>query len=205
MVAMSTTWADTRHVVSDHVADDRSEDFARFVAQHDRRLLGFAHLVTGNHADAEDILQTALAKAYLKWSRLSRDDFNAEAYIRRIIINEHRSLWRRAFRRREFATEQLPEQPVHDQPVDDETWQRVMDLPPRQRACIALRFYSDMSVADTAEMLHCSEGTVKSQTSRALATLRRMVTAEEGATDAADESETNRTTETNRRREGGPR
>src|SRR5699024_5060815 len=92
MVAMSTTWEGVHPVTSDHVADDRSEDFARFVAQHDRRLLGFAHLITGNHADAEDILQTALAKAYLKWARLGRDDFNAVAYIRRIIINEHRSL-----------------------------------------------------------------------------------------------------------------
>ncbi|HLQ82171.1 MAG TPA: SigE family RNA polymerase sigma factor [Bacillota bacterium] len=175
MVAMSTTWEGVRPVTSDHVADDRSEDFARFVAQHDRRLLGFAHLITGNHADAEDILQTALAKAYLKWARLGRDDFNAVAYIRRIIINEHRSLWRRAFKRREYATDALPEQPVHDAPVEDETWALVQALPPRQRTVVALRFYSDLSVAETAELMHCSEGTVKSQTSRALASLRRAV------------------------------
>lgn len=176
MGTMSTTWEHAGPVTSAHVADGgRDEDFTRFVAQHDRRLLGFARLITGNHADAEDIVQTALAKAYLRWGRLGRDDFNAEAYIRRIIINEHRSLWRRAFRRREYATDAVPEQPVHHEPEIDQTWQHVLALPPRQRSVIALRFYSDLSVADTAALLHCTEGTVKSQTSRALATLRERV------------------------------
>lgn len=198
MVAMSTTWEEVRPVPSDHVADDRSEDFARFVAQHDRRLLGFAHLVTGNHADAEDILQTALAKAYLKWSRLGRDDFNAVAYVRRIIINEHRSLWRRAFKRREYATDALPEQPVHDAPVEDQTWDLVQALPPRQRTVVALRFYSDLSVAETAELMHCSEGTVKSQTSRALTSLRRAVREQDAAGNEPAPTE-------HGRREGGHR
>lgn len=166
------------HVTSAHVADQLAQDFSRFVAQHDRMMLGFAQMIAGNHADAEDLVQTALAKAYLRWNRLSQDDFDAVAYIRRIIINEHHSLWRRAFKRREYATEILPEVGVHDDHRDDELWEQVMALPPRQRAVIALRFYSDMSVADTADALRCSEGTVKSQTSRALSTLRGHITAD---------------------------
>ncbi|HIT76345.1 MAG TPA: SigE family RNA polymerase sigma factor [Candidatus Avipropionibacterium avicola] len=160
------------HVTSPDVADQLAQDFSRFVAQHERMLLGFAQMIAGHRADAEDLVQTALAKAYLKWGRLHRDDFDAVAYIRRIIINEHHSLWRRAFKRREYATEVMPEVGVEDIHPDDELWEQVMELPPRQRAVIALRFYSDMSVADTADVLKCSEGTVKSQTSRALTTLR---------------------------------
>ncbi|MGD7706288.1 sigma-70 family RNA polymerase sigma factor [Microlunatus sp. Y2014] len=87
-------------------------------------------------------------------------------------------MWRRAFKRREYATSELPESPTHDDPSTDLTWQKVLELPPRQRAVVALRYYSDLSVAETAEQLGCSEGTVKSQCSRALAALRTVLEAE---------------------------
>lgn len=167
-------------VASGHVDADPTADFSRFVAQHGRRLTGFARLVAGNATDADDLVQTALARAFLRWPRIATDDFDTLAYVRRIIVNEHRSLWRRAFRRHEVITDEVPEQGTVDEDPLDETWQRVLALPPRQRAVIALRFYSDLSVADTAAALRCSEGTVKSQTSRALDTLRAGIIAERG-------------------------
>ncbi len=179
-MAVSSLTLPVDHVTSASVDDHLAADFTRFVTHHDRVLLGFAQMIAGNRADAEDLVQNALAKAFLRWDRLGSDDFDALAYVRRIIVNDHHSLWRRAFKRREHATEHLPEVGVHDDHPDDELWQQVMGLPPRQRAVIALRYYSDMSVADTAGVLRCTEGTVKSQTSRALATLRGMIEEEGG-------------------------
>lgn len=155
------------------------ESFSQFVAARQHALVGFAHLMTADRATAEDLVQTALAKAYLRWRKLSADGFNAEAYVRRIIVNENASMWRRSWKRREHLTDAVPEQPSHQSLEVDETWNKVMQLPPRQRAVIALRFYSDLSVADTAATLKCSEGTVKSQTSRALANLKSYLRAEE--------------------------
>lgn len=179
--ARTTEAVTSEPVEADPTAQDQQlGDFSRFVAQHGRQLTGFARLVAGNPTDADDLVQTALAKAFLRWQRISADDFDTLAYIRRIIVNEHRSLWRRAFHRHEVVTDEPPEHGTTDADPVDETWERVLALPPRQRAVIALRFYSDMSVADTATVLRCSEGTVKSQTSRALDTLREGILAERG-------------------------
>lgn len=177
-----TTEAVTSGDVDAHLAAAPSpeRDFSRFVARHGRQLTGFARLIAANAADADDLTQTALAQAFLHWKRISADDFDTLAYVRRIIVNEHRSLWRRAFRRHEVVTDQPPDGGSSDDSAIDETWEQVMALPPRQRAVIALRFYSDLSVADTAAALRCSEGTVKSQTSRALDNLRHTILAERG-------------------------
>jgi RNA polymerase sigma-70 factor (sigma-E family) len=166
----------TSSAVAPH-ADDRDldEDFAEFVANRQRSLVGFAHLLCGNHHDAQDMVQTALARTFLKWPRLRQDSYNVEAYVRRAIINESTSLWRRAWKRREHSTDAPPERIQHSEAdeIDDATWEYVVRLPPRQRAVIALRYYEDLSVADTAAALHCSEGTVKSQTFKALGNLRK--------------------------------
>ena len=155
-------------------------DFGDWVEEHQRALLGFAQLVSGNRHTAEDLVQVALTRAYARWPRLGRGDQHPEAYVRRIIVNEHTSLWRRPWKRRELASDALPDRPAPDgDPQPDSTWALVQALPARQRAAIALRFYADLSVADTAALMGCSTGSVKSHTSRAIARLRGVLTDED--------------------------
>jgi RNA polymerase sigma-70 factor (sigma-E family) len=154
--------------------------FCEFVAARQQALLRTAYLLTSDHHAAEDLVQTALAKAYLSWSKL-REPAAAEGYVRRIMVNENTSLWRRAWKRREHSTDALPERaggPDASNGLEqrDEMWALVQTLPPKQRAAVVLRYYEDLSEADTANALGCSIGNVKSQTSRALATLRGRVT-----------------------------
>ncbi len=173
---------------------DVEADFVEYVAARQQALLRTAYVLTGHRHTAEDLLQTALAKAYLSWGRL-RDPHAADAYVRRIMVNEHASWWRRAWRRREASIGVLPE-PRRDGrsaaagfggPAVDETeasgerdamWTLVQTLPPRQKAAMVLRFYEDLSEAETARVLGVSVGTVKSQTSRAVATLRERLATE---------------------------
>jgi RNA polymerase sigma-70 factor (sigma-E family) len=153
--------------------------FCEFVAARQQALLRTAYLLTSDHHAAEDLVQTALAKAYLSWSKL-REPAAAEGYVRRIMVNENTSLWRRAWKRREHTTDALPERPGGADASNgleqrDEMWALVQTLPPKQRAAVVLRYYEDLSEVDTAHALGCSIGNVKSQTSRALATLRGRV------------------------------
>lgn len=155
-----------------------AEEFSAYVAARQRALLRTAFLLTGDHHAAEDLVQTALARTYLAWSGI-RDKAALDGYVRRVLVNEHTSWWRRAWRRVEHTTDKLPERPTQDPTgaVDerDEVWDLVQTLPPRQRAAVVLRFYEDLSEAETAAALNCSVGTVKSQTSRALRTLRTRI------------------------------
>jgi RNA polymerase sigma-70 factor (sigma-E family) len=155
------------------------QHFVEFVAARQHALLRTAYLLTSDHHAAEDLVQTALAKAYLSWHKL-REPAAADGYVRRIMVNENTSLWRRAWKRNEHATDTLPERPTtHDASGDvearEEMWALVQTLPPKQRAAVVLRYYEDLSEADTAAALGCSVGNVKSQTSRAIATLRGRV------------------------------
>ncbi len=132
-----------------------------------------AYLLLGDAAEAEDLVQTALAKTYASWSKV-RDLEAAPAYARTTLVNTATSWFRRRSWRNERPTETLPEvtAPDHD-PTDRPTLVAALaQLPPRQRAAVVLRYYDDLSVADTATALGVTEGTVKSQTSDALATLR---------------------------------
>jgi RNA polymerase sigma-70 factor (sigma-E family) len=137
-------------------------------------LLAFAELISPDASTAEDLVQIALARVFLKWVRLSRSDQDPLAYARRIVVNENASLWRRAWKRRERPTAELPEllALVASAEGSEPTWTAVQELPLRQRTAIALRFYADLSVADTAAAMECSPGTVKTHTFRALTTLR---------------------------------
>ena len=160
--------------------------FSEFVAARQQALLRTAYLLTSEIHSAEDLVQISLAKAYLAWDKL-RDPRAVEAYVRKIMVNEHTSWWRRAWRRKELSTDDLPETPtVRDDPTDferqDAMWELVQTLPPRQRAAVVLRYYEDLSEAETARVLGCSVGTVKSQTSRALATLRTRMADENHST-----------------------
>jgi len=151
------------------------EEFREFVAARSAALLRTAYLLTGDWATAEDLLQTALTKTYLAWKRLGGIEA-VEPYARRVMVNTSTSWWRRRWHG-ERPTEVLPERAGVDeieQQLDrDLLWRHLKELPNRQRAVLVLRYYEDMSEAQTAAMLDISPGTVKSQASRALATLRR--------------------------------
>jgi len=159
----------------------RDADFVEYVEARQQALVRFAYLLTSNHHTAEDLVQTALAKTYLTWDRL-RDRGAVDAYVRRIIVNENTSLWRRAWKRNERTTDELPDAGVHDADLDgrDAMWQVVQTLPTKQRAAVVLRYYEDLSEAETAEVLGCSVGNVKSQTSRAIASMRARLAADPG-------------------------
>ncbi|GIH06996.1 DNA-directed RNA polymerase sigma-70 factor [Rhizocola hellebori] len=156
---------------------DPYEGFREFVLARGPALSRAAYLLTGNRTQAEELVQAALVKAAVRWRRLSTGG-NPEAYVRKIMVNDHISWWRR-FARRELPETSAREQAVHDQ--SDRTAQRIdlaaalAKLPARQRAVIVLRFYQDLSEAETAAAMGCAVGTVKSQTSDALAKLRRLI------------------------------
>ncbi|GGO03740.1 SigE family RNA polymerase sigma factor [Micromonospora parathelypteridis] len=160
--------------------DTLEEQFREFVAARSAALLRTAYLLTGDWATAEDLLQTALTKTYLAWKRLGGIEA-VEPYARRVMVNTSTSWWRRRWHG-ERPTEVLPERAGVDeieQQLDrDLLWRHLRELPHRQRAVLVLRYYEDMSEAQTAAMLDISPGTVKSQASRALATLRRRMGAD---------------------------
>ncbi len=147
-------------------------DFDDFVAARSSGLLRTAYLLTHDHALAEDLLQTALTKAWFAWPRI---EGHPEPYVRRILVNTYASWWRRKWNG-ELATEVLPDRGVGDTAAASDTghdlWEAMARLPKRQRAVVVLRYFEDLTEAETARLLGCSVGTVKSQMSKALAKLR---------------------------------
>ena len=164
----------------DDVAGFREEDFREFVEHRSKALLRTAYLLAGDWATAEDLLQIALTKTFLAWKRLGHIEA-VEPYARRVLVNTATSWWRRRWHG-ERPTEVLPETAAADHLDEslerDAMWRHVRALPNRQRAVLVLRYYEDQSEAETARLLGVSVGTVKSQTSRALATLRERLTVE---------------------------
>ena len=158
----------------------RDEEFTAYLHARQPSLLRTAYLLTGDRHQAEDILQTALAKLYLSWDKVRERD-SLDGYVRRIMVNENNSLWRRAWKRREHASDVLPDRPVvdeYDEGLSGALWDLVSSLPPKARAVVVLRYYEQLSEAETADVLGISVGTVKSQCSRALAALRDRVPAD---------------------------
>ena len=149
---------------------DRDSDFTAYLLARQGALLRTAYLLTGDQHQAEDLVQTAFAKLYLAWDKV-RDRESVDAYVRRILVNEHNSLWRRAWKRREHALDE-PHHDDHEDGLGAELWDVVQTLPRKARAVVVLRYYEELSEAETAAVLGISVGTVKSQTSRALAALR---------------------------------
>ena len=150
---------------------DTEADFHDFVVTRSPALLGTAYLLTGDRHRAEDLVQSALAKALRHWSRI-RQQGTAEPYVRRIMVNEQRS-WLRARRVREYPVAELPERAdTGGDPAGiserDAVWRALQQLPPRTRAVLVLRYWEDRSEAESAELLGCSVGTVKSLASRGL-------------------------------------
>ncbi|MGN9787019.1 SigE family RNA polymerase sigma factor [Nonomuraea sp. ZG12] len=148
-------------------------DFGAFVATRATSLLRVAYLACGDKTEAEDLLQAALERTYRNWDRVACHD-NPEPYVRRVIINAAIS---RARRRAIFSIIPMyspPETPARASDPDllHVLMEALRALPPRQRAVIVLRYWEDLTEAQTAEVLGCAVGTVKSQASKAMAKLR---------------------------------
>ncbi|WP_345619154.1 SigE family RNA polymerase sigma factor [Streptomyces ziwulingensis] len=153
--------------------------FSSYVQARQPVLLRAARSLTANPSDAEDLLQTALAKTYVAWERIE-DHRALDGYVRRALLNTRTSQWRKR-KVDEFACEDLPEpepapdggdDPAERQALHDAMWRAITKLPARQRAMVVLRYYEDLSEVQTAEVLGVSVGTVKSAVSRALGKLR---------------------------------
>jgi RNA polymerase sigma-70 factor (sigma-E family) len=149
------------------------DDFEAFVASRYVALLRTAYLLTGDHHDAEDLLQQALVKAVGAWGRITGDP---EPYVRTILVRQNISRWRRR-RWRELSTDTPGDVAVTDVGAEDrlELHRALGVLAPRQRAVIVLRYYEDLTEVQTAEALGISVGTVKSQARDALRRLRDVV------------------------------
>ena len=165
------------------VTSEARLDFAAYVAERRTALLRAACAITRDRDTAEDLLQTALAGVFSHWDRI-RDHRAADAYVRRAMTNQHVSWHRQPWRSAEQATSDVPEpcprwagQSPEPALERQGIWPLVNCLPPRQRQTVVLRYYEDLSEAETAAVLGCSIGTVKSSTSRGLATLRARLTA----------------------------
>lgn len=160
----------------------RSEaEFATFVAARRPHLRRIAYALCGDWHQAEDLVQTALAKLYVAWPRLHKEGAE-EAYTRRIMVRANIDDSRRPWRR------ECPGLESHDRPIDPDHSQNdrselvraLQQLPTMQRKVVVLRHWLDLSVEETAWELDISTGTVKSHTSRALAALQKLLTADAG-------------------------
>ena len=157
---------------------ERDEQFHSFVLSHRPRLVRTATLLTaGDGYLAEDLVQSALTKLYVAWPSFRRAD-NPEGYLRRTLVNaltdERRRWWRRHERSMAEPPERVRDEPGGDE-IDEGLRSALRDLPPKMRAAVVFRYFYDLDVADTADALGCSVGTVKSQTARALDRLRTVL------------------------------
>ncbi|MFI5956383.1 SigE family RNA polymerase sigma factor [Cryptosporangium sp. NPDC051539] len=152
-------------------------EYAGFVRDNRADLLRTARLLAaGDPHRAEDLVQTALVRAYVSWARIRTSD-HPVAYVRRSIVNAHIDESRRPWWRRERSTDQLPERAEFPEShsLGDEVRTALASLPSKMRAVVVLRHWLDLSVEQTAEWLGCSEGTVKSQNAKAVAKLRHLL------------------------------
>ena len=157
------------------MARQTDEDFTEFVHAVWPGLYRTAYLMLGEHQLAEDLVQTSLAKTYASWRKV-KEPAAAPAYARTVLANTAASWFRRRSWRNEVPTETLPEAGVdRDLSTGPAVVRALATLPPRQRAVVVLRYYDDLSVRQVAHALGISEGTVKSQTSDALAKLRAVL------------------------------
>lgn len=157
------------------MVSERDEEYRRFVENRLDRLRKFGYLLCGDWHLAEDALQTTLVKLYVGWSRVSRTD-DIDAYVRRMLVNCLADERRRGFLRWERPTRTSPDSMAvdHSEASDNRlvATEALRSLPPRQRAAVVLRYWEDLSVEQTASILNCSVGNVKSQCARGLRTMR---------------------------------
>jgi RNA polymerase sigma-70 factor (sigma-E family) len=162
---------------------DVDDAFTTYVAGRRLQLFRTACLLCGDPHQAEDIVQEALARLYAAWPRASRAN-NIDAYVRRIVVNSHHNQVRRPWRRERVAAGVGEGPAVVHLPAEDlqVMWAALRALPLGQRKVVVLRHYLGLSVEETAADLRISPGTVKSQTSDALAALRRALATDFGST-----------------------
>ena len=162
----------------------RDDEFTAFVVEHGGSLLRTACLLTGDRGHGEDLLQTALARTYGAWSKVRAAD-EPLAYVRRLVVNAHLS-WRRRLSSTEQVLEQLPEvgggdhQQAHAD--TDEVRRALLQLSPRVRTAVVLRYFDDLSEAGTAAAMGCSRSTVNNHVTRGLAVLRTLLAPTESPT-----------------------
>jgi RNA polymerase sigma-70 factor (sigma-E family) len=150
----------------------RDEQFSEFFAARAPGLRRTAYLIVRDWHGAEDVTQLGFARLYVVWPRIRPETL--EPYARKVVVNEALGWLRR--RRRDHLTDAVPDGPAAAPAETALDVGRALDLlPPQQRAIVALRFLDDLPVAEVARVLDVAEGTVKSQTSRALATLRARI------------------------------
>lgn len=165
-----------------HEARDGDTPFSVFVRSRMGALLTYAHVLTGDRATAEDVVQTALVRTALAWQRI-RQQGNPEGYVRRAILNTWLNT-RRGPGRLEDVVADVPEPPGPAGHADDDVverdamWRALRSLPPGQRAVLVLRYYEGLSEAEIAATLRVRPGTVKSQTAKGMAKLRELLVRE---------------------------
>lgn len=155
-----------------------AHDFSAFVRRRGAHHLRTAVLLTGDWHAAEDLLQSCLVKLYKAWPRLDTAT-DPDAYLRRTLVNTHRSWWRVSWRR-ETPSDDLPD--LRSRPDDPAlalaVRQALESLPPRQRLALVLRYFEDLPEAQVAELMGCSVGSVKTHTHRGVRRLREVLGAE---------------------------
>ena len=153
--------------------------FEEYVAARLPAMLRYAVVLTGDRHLAEDLVQDVLIRAQGRWRRIVAGG-PPDRYVQRMITNAYLS-WRRRPHTRRVLLVEPPERPAPAPDPDerDALWQRLAELPRQQRAVLVLRYYEGLSVAETADVLGCSAGTVRGYASRALATLRVTVADED--------------------------
>lgn len=158
---------------------EEQPSFEAYVAARGATLVRFAMLLTGDDHRAEDLVQDALTKAYLRWSRIRRSD-NPDVYLRRLVLNGSRTWWRRRANRETpgltAAERAAPGDLGDDAAARDELWRLIAALPDQQRAVVVLRYYEDLDDATIAQILECTPGTVRTHAMRALHKLRGHLT-----------------------------
>jgi RNA polymerase sigma-70 factor (sigma-E family) len=176
----------------------RDEEFSAFVQARRLELLRSACLLTaGDTHSAEDLVQTALARLYVAWPRVRRSGKQAVAYTWRIVVHAHIDEVRRPRWKREHYVAELPDNagPAGSRAADGIEGAFVngaairaalAELPPRMRAAVVLRHWLDFGVEETADLLNCSEGTVKSQTAKGVGRLRELLADGEALGEAED-------------------
>ncbi|WP_425548679.1 SigE family RNA polymerase sigma factor [Amycolatopsis ultiminotia] len=160
----------------------RHADFADFVRAALPGLLRYGHALTGNPHDGADLVQTVLEKIGTRWSYVCEKTGDPIAYVRRSMANAHISRWRRTRRENLVAdppetSSCAPKDPFEHEPL----WQALRALPPRQRTVMVLRYYEGLSEVEIADTLGISRGTVKSQASKAIASLRVKLKQQDGS------------------------
>lgn len=183
-VEVSTTRVSGRGDGRARVGAESDVDFEAFVRARLPALLRFGRALTGSEDAAADLVQDALERTLMRWGRIAAAaNSDPEGYVRRVMVTRNISLWRRL--RREWLAGEVPERPSADPEAagDGEVWQALVQLPTRQRAVIALRYYDNLSEREIADLLGVSVGTVKSQASRGLEKLRVALGGPGGAED----------------------